>query len=84
MGRLLSGLAILLCLAWAGVVAHEAWSDWPYLSLDLSQEDAGTQAAFRQAIFNHVATHTALGLTPLIVVAAVLRLLARIRSRPLA
>lgn len=81
MGRLLFGFAILLCLAWAGVVAYEAWSGWPHLSLDLSAEDSGTQAAFQWAIFNHVGTHAAAGLVPLIVVAAVARMLSRSRTR---
>lgn len=81
MSRLLSGLAILLCLAWAGAVAYSAWSGWPYLSLDLSAQDASTQAAYQQAIINHVAVHAAAGLAPLIVVVAAVCLLARSRSR---
>lgn len=81
MSRLLSGLAILLCLAWAGAVAYAAWSDWPHLSLDLSAEDASTQAALQRAVFNHVAAHAAAALGPLIIVAVVAGLLTRSGSR---
>lgn len=81
MSRLLSGLAILLGLVWAGAVAYAAWSGWPHLSLDLSAQDASTQAALQRAIINHVAVHLAAGLAPLIAVIAAMRLLARSGSR---
>lgn len=70
MGRLLIAVAIVLSLAWAGAVAYQAWVSWPHLSLDLSHGDAGTQAAYDQAVIMHVVRNAVVGTAPLLIVTA--------------
>lgn len=77
MARTAFGVALLVCLAWAGVVGYEAWAGWPHLSLDLSHSDPATQDAHRRAVIIHVVSHAAMGLAPLAVVCALSGLLRR-------
>lgn len=80
MGRLLIAIAILLCLAWAGAVAYEAWVSWPHLSLDLSHGDARTQAAYDQAVIMHVVRYAVVGIAPFLIVTALSLMFGRSRK----
>lgn len=77
MARTAFGVALLVCIAWAGVVGYEAWAGWPHLSLDLSHSDPGTQDAHSRAVIVHVVSHAAAGLAPLAAVGAIAALLKR-------
>ncbi len=63
-GRLLSTLAPLVATVWIVTVAYLAWRGWPHVSLDLSAQDAATEAAYRTAIARHLAAHALLAVIP--------------------
>lgn len=83
MTRLAIAVAVIACVAWAGVAAYEAWTNWPHFPLDLSHSDPGTRQAYDQAVIRHVAGHAVAGLAPLAVVAAVLLFRRSVKRRKL-
>lgn len=80
MRRLLLTIAFLLCLAWAGAAAYQAWVSWPHLSLDLSHGDSGTQAAYNQAVTMHILRYAVVGIAPLLIVTALSFMFGRSRK----
>ncbi|MBL8566699.1 MAG: hypothetical protein JNM89_13370 [Hyphomicrobiaceae bacterium] len=69
---LLSTLAPIIAAAWIVTVAYLAWRGWPHVSLDLSAQDAATQAAYRTAVMRHLTAYAVLAIAPagLLVLAA--------------
>lgn len=80
----LKPLAFLLATAWIVFIAWRTWQGWPYVPLDVSSNDASTQAAFALARQNHIVTALIVGVGGLLLlygVTAVIRLLIRPTSR---
>lgn len=59
-GRPASAAFIALAVAWSAIIAWNAWTEWPRLSLD-SSPDATSMTALRTAEATHLARAIALG-----------------------
>ncbi|MEO1282415.1 MAG: hypothetical protein AAFR75_02680 [Pseudomonadota bacterium] len=68
-------------LVWLIAVYSFAIESWPAFSLDLSPVDAGTRAAYDQAVAWHVATYAAAAAIPPLVAFGLMRALLGLGGR---
>lgn len=71
---------LIAATVWLLVVAYTAHQTWPVMSLDLGN-DAGTRAAYDNAVMSHALFYSLMGVVPPFVALALLRMFSGLLRR---